>query len=44
MSILERLLSGVRYDYESLEAALHDVEIASYFSGLSMAEFGGFLY
>jgi lipoate---protein ligase len=44
VSILERLLSGVRYDHESLEAALHGVDVTSYFGGVSNAEFVGFLY
>ena len=44
VSILEKRLNGARYDQEGLEAALHDVEAASYFGELSMAEFVGFLF
>jgi lipoate-protein ligase A len=44
VSILERHLSGVRYDHDSLEAALHEVDVASYLGGSSNAEFVGFLY
>ncbi len=44
LSVLEKRLSGVRYDQASLEQALKDIDIASYFGGLSPAEFLEFFY
>ncbi len=41
---LEARLSGVRYDGKDLSAALSDIDVASYFGGLSNAELIDFFY
>lgn len=41
---LETLLAGVRYDPESLQAALLPVDLNRYFAGLSSADLANFLF